>query len=107
PASLSLSLRPPVVASVPYTTLFRSLNARRAFDISGRAAGAQHGAGNDGGAVGEQGAAQPAGFAFLDKIGTFRNPDHGAGRVEYQDRKSTRLNSSHVKTSYAVFCLKK
>src|SRR5690606_40990308 len=23
-----------------------------------------------------------------------------------QDRKSTRLNSSHVKTSYAVFCLK-
>src|SRR5436309_3867165 len=28
----------------------------------------------------------------------------GPGR---QDRKSTRLNSSHVKTSYAVFCLKK
>src|SRR5690606_41073994 len=27
----------------------------------------------------------------------------GAGR----DRKSTRLNSSHVKISYAVFCLKK
>src|SRR5690606_2127690 len=25
----------------------------------------------------------------------------------YQDRKSTRLNSSHVKSSYAVFCLKK
>src|SRR5690606_13217054 len=25
----------------------------------------------------------------------------------FQDRKSTRLNSSHVKTSYAVFCLKK
>src|SRR5215475_11148696 len=24
-----------------------------------------------------------------------------------QDRKSTRLNSSHVKSSYAVFCLKK
>src|SRR5690606_40095718 len=24
-----------------------------------------------------------------------------------QDRKSTRLNSSHVKNSYAVFCLKK
>src|SRR5690606_41493034 len=29
---------------------------------------------------------------------------HDAGRV---DRKSTRLNSSHVKISYAVFCLKK
>src|SRR5690606_41961485 len=27
--------------------------------------------------------------------------------VELSDRKSTRLNSSHVKTSYAVFCLKK
>src|SRR5690606_41657558 len=27
--------------------------------------------------------------------------------VELQDRKSTRLNSSHVKISYAVFCLKK
>src|SRR5690606_41037322 len=32
---------------------------------------------------------------------------HGA-RVEcVEDRKSTRLNSSHVKISYAVFCLKK
>src|SRR5207302_7051993 len=27
--------------------------------------------------------------------------------VPVQDRKSTRLNSSHVKISYAVFCLKK
>src|SRR5699024_11735991 len=27
--------------------------------------------------------------------------------VEYRDRKSTRLNSSHVSISYAVFCLKK
>src|SRR5690606_41679239 len=26
---------------------------------------------------------------------------------DQEDRKSTRLNSSHVKTSYAVFCLKK
>src|SRR5690606_40528685 len=28
-------------------------------------------------------------------------------RVDLLDRKSTRLNSSHVKISYAVFCLKK
>src|SRR5690606_41758114 len=28
-------------------------------------------------------------------------------RTQQQDRKSTRLNSSHVKISYAVFCLKK
>src|SRR3970040_514025 len=31
----------------------------------------------------------------------------GVGCVHAQDRKSTRLNSSHVEISYAVFCLKK
>src|SRR5215475_15581746 len=30
-----------------------------------------------------------------------------AGSSPHTDRKSTRLNSSHVKISYAVFCLKK
>src|SRR5690606_39673539 len=34
-------------------------------------------------------------------------PDQGVGRSPGLDRKSTRLNSSHVKISYAVFCLKK
>src|SRR5690606_40079315 len=29
------------------------------------------------------------------------------GALVLEDRKSTRLNSSHVKISYAVFCLKK
>src|SRR5207302_11044737 len=33
--------------------------------------------------------------------------DELAQYVRHQDRKSTRLNSSHVKISYAVFCLKK
>src|SRR5690554_7453494 len=38
--------------------------------------------------------------------------DHGAlpnidANLEVLNRKSTRLNSSHVRTSYAVFCLKK
>src|SRR6266511_5230117 len=34
--------------------------------------------------------------------------DDGHDRLaEHQDRKSTRLNSSHVKSSYAVFCSKK
>src|SRR5438874_9336268 len=32
---------------------------------------------------------------------------HGTVRKMGQDRKSTRLNSSHVEISYAVFCLKK
>src|SRR5436305_7615026 len=42
------------------------------------------------------------------------NGDRGTGRHhagamarQQQDRKSTRLNSSHVRISYAVFCLKK
>src|SRR5690625_7600196 len=40
-----------------------------------------------------------------------RNPLHGiiniAQSILRKDRKSTRLNSSHVAISYAVFCLKK
>src|SRR3712207_7671184 len=42
-------------------------------------------------------------------LGAFRmvgeGPDAGVG--EEEDRKSTRLNSSHANISYAVFCLKK
>src|SRR5690349_23973916 len=34
-------------------------------------------------------------------------PVHAVHRRAHQDRKSTRLNSSHVEISYAVFCLKK
>src|SRR5438094_1025748 len=39
--------------------------------------------------------AEPLGFGFVEREG------------RYQDRKSTRLNSSHRTISYAVFCLKK
>src|SRR5436309_6122448 len=35
------------------------------------------------------------------------HPNEGHRRNGEEDRKSTRLNSSHVKISYAVFCLKK
>src|SRR5690606_16182367 len=35
------------------------------------------------------------------------NPNVTNDAFDAQDRKSTRLNSSHVKISYAVFCLKK
>src|SRR5262245_63483742 len=34
-------------------------------------------------------------------------PTQGDGRRRRLDRKSTRLNSSHLGISYAVFCLKK
>src|SRR5690606_39971693 len=36
-----------------------------------------------------------------------RDPAHATAVLQDADRKSTRLNSSHVKISYAVFCLKK
>src|SRR5690606_39401554 len=61
----------------------------------------------------------PAGFFGLglaDRVDVERIPEvaratreAGVRVVPTQtlDRKSTRLNSSHVKTSYAVFCLKK
>src|SRR5690606_13613672 len=43
----------------------------------------------------------------LDVPGGGRSEFAWEGRAPARDRKSTRLNSSHVKTSYAVFCLKK
>src|SRR5438445_10746699 len=58
-------------------------------------------------------------LAMVDRIDQHRNPEHVreqdellAGRRAFladagQDRKSTRLNSSHANISYAVFCLKK
>src|SRR5690606_18520164 len=45
-----------------------------------------------------------------DEEGTFDGRSatlSGQGYASMEDRKSTRLNSSHVKTSYGVFCLKK
>src|SRR5690606_41632289 len=51
------------------------------------------------------------GLVALFPIGAFRTEDEiveGVGSPSAAgDRKSTRLNSSHVKISYAVFCLKK
>src|SRR5690606_40092142 len=41
------------------------------------------------------------------KLDPYVNVDPGTMSPYQQDRKSTRLNSSHVKISYAVFCLKK
>src|SRR5699024_6348158 len=40
-------------------------------------------------------------------IGFFNNKLSNTVGVPFEDRKSTRLNSSHVSISYAVFCLKK
>src|SRR5438552_12433676 len=46
--------------------------------------------------------------AVLQVLGRFRWSHHPVDQSETpEDRKSTRLNSSHQITSYAVFCLKK
>src|SRR5687768_17624311 len=96
--------RPPRSTLFPYTTLFRSLDRRgRRFD-------------------GREGMEEIVANFLADHIrhGTVpRRPRRGSGRpvqshewkglrgVRAQDRKSTRLNSSHGYISYAVFCLKK
>src|SRR5690606_40737783 len=99
--------RPPSATLFPYTTLFRSRPVGRLL----------HGAAADGAAV--PGRTHPArarpdpGYrASGPAISVRARLGHFAGAVVHrdprlQDRKSIRLNSSHVKISYAVFCLKK
>src|SRR5256885_7154055 len=72
--------RPPRSTLFPYTTLFRSLDQHHADHPSGRTPGSQE---------------------RLDRLG------HRLALLHALDRKSTRLNSSHLVISYAVFCLKK
>src|SRR5690242_21125915 len=83
--------RPPRSTLFPYTTLFRSHDVRARVE-AGRAArrAPRRGAGELGGVVG----------VHLREL-------HRGGVPLRQDRKSTRLNSSHMSISYAVFCLKK
>src|SRR3712207_7350484 len=81
--------RPPRSTLFPYTTLFRSPRGGRR---GGRPVGRVHRPLGAAGAVRRRGG--------RDRRGA-RRP---APRVE--DRKSTRLNSSHANISYAVFCLK-
>src|SRR5438477_8934093 len=80
--------RPPRSTLFPYTTLFRSQD-----DVADRMI------------------EMIAGAARQLQIGDPSNPATHVGPVidmeAKQDRKSTRLNSSHMSISYAVFCLKK
>src|SRR5437763_6441670 len=88
---------PPISTLFPYTTLFRSL------EIAGRAG--PHGRGRD-----RAGEGEPARVgARVERSLKLDNADGagGVGDEREQDRKSTRLNSSHRCISYAVFCLKK
>src|SRR5438067_7848065 len=90
--------RPPRSTLFPYTTLFRSHAhaGRRAVS-----AGAQRARDRSLDSYVPHVLAHAA-HAFAKK-NTVRN----ASRLPGSDRKSTRLNSSHVSISYAVFCLKK
>src|SRR5438874_9220199 len=86
--------RPPRSTLFPYTTLFRSL--------------ALHGSG-----IGGLGALRDlSGNDDWDgNVTLLTNSAIGVDDIDspltIRDRKSTRLNSSHVEISYAVFCLKK
>src|SRR5690349_23187640 len=84
--------RPPRSTLFPYTTLFRSVEGDRTpwHASSGRPT--------------------PTRSARLSSSGLAATGASGPGctaRPRSRDRKSTRLNSSHVEISYAVFCLKK
>src|SRR5947209_13107361 len=82
-----MTRRPPRSTLFPYTTLFRS-RLPLPLLLPERPA-PRH--------------AQPKGLLFRRRL----RPVHTLEPVGRQDRKSTRLNSSHANISYAVFCLKK
>src|SRR5690625_6188938 len=46
-------------------------------------------------------------YTFSEELQKLRKNDEIVIFIGPEDRKSTRLNSSHVASSYAVFCLKK
>src|SRR3989454_2251946 len=77
--------RPPRSTLFPYTTLFRSHTVRSDEDITIIA---------------------PDGRTVAASL-VARDPGTDLAVLRVQDRKSTRLNSSHLVISYAVFCLKK
>src|SRR3712207_8624865 len=79
--------RPPRSTLFPYTTLFRSVFRDLAADVLAEAL---------------RRAADHLEAALYEEI-----PQCRLVQRAIQDRKSTRLNSSHANISYAVFCLKK
>src|SRR5688500_19464521 len=87
---------PPTSTLFPYTTLFRSDR-----DVRGRLRRLRKAARSR-----EDGGPGPR-FARKRAHVLARGQGRAAVRGLRRDRKSTRLNSSHLVISYAVFCLKK
>src|SRR3712207_7291523 len=93
--------RPPRSTLFPYTTLFRSTHHAVIHDCRSPAYST--------GASARMYVC-PAIKSVRREDGTHRSVSTHAGQRAArgpQDRKSTRLNSSHANISYAVFCLKK
>src|SRR5256885_8086831 len=90
--------RPPRSTLFPYTTLFRSLivGVPDARSDTGETTGAVY-------VIFGGGAASIVDLSNA----TAGQEAHFYGKNGGEDRKSTRLNSSHLVISYAVFCLKK
>src|SRR3712207_6849625 len=91
--------RPPRSTLFPYTTLFRSPEA----DLEPRAL-VREPEGHELVPARRRGVGAPVGRP-PEPVGDRPRGDPGVPAT--QDRKSTRLNSSHANISYAVFCLKK
>src|SRR5207249_10292892 len=99
---LLLPRPPPRSPLFPYTTLFRSRHVLAA-QMHMRPEAVERGVERDG---------EETRDPIILRIGGNVRARHVAPEklfafVDVQDRKSTRLNSSHVSISYAVFCLKK
>src|SRR2546426_4149163 len=88
--------RPPRSTLFPYTTLFRSLQRGRLRTVRQADGVERHHPLTDDAAAAEEVAEVIAERLQVVEV-----------LVEERDRKSTRLNSSHLVISYAVFCLKK
>src|SRR5690349_22179452 len=91
--------RPPRSTLFPYTTLFRS-HVRPAARADPAAAGAPA-------RLARRRREDHDGLARRDLARRDHGPRNRVSELRPPDRKSTRLNSSHVEISYAVFCLKK
>src|SRR3712207_7393701 len=91
--------RPPRSTLFPYTTLFQS----KQIDVLARAPFGER----DQQRVVVLGVVARERIAGVDAFGRTATQHRFHRGSEAQDRKSTRLNSSHANISYAVFCLKK